>query len=204
MSGPVAGAVDVDPAAPFRLETPRLVLRDWTADDWPAFFRHTNTPAVMRWLGGELDAAGMAGQRRRIEATHARHGHCFWALERQDDDGHLAGELLGFCGLKRADTPGSPVEGEFEIGWRLREDGWGRGYAREAAEAALRFAFEHLAAERVVALTVAGNAPSQTLMRRLGMRRRPELDHEELHQPAGLRHTIVHAIDRVQWSAARG
>lgn len=191
-------------AASFRLETPRLVLRDWARDDWPAFFRHTNTPAVMRWLGGEMDAERMAAQRRRIEATSEHHGHCFWVLERRPDGDHLAGELLGFCGLKRADTPGSPVKGELEIGWRLREDAWGRRYAREAAEAALRFAFEQLAAEQVVALTVAGNAASQTLMRRLGMRRRTELDHEELHQPAGLRQTIVHTIARAQWSAAHG
>jgi hypothetical protein len=51
------------------------------------------------------------------------------------------GALLGFCGLKIADDPGSPVEGEYEIGWRLREDAWGQGYAKEAATASLDHAF---------------------------------------------------------------
>ena len=79
-------------------------------------------------------------------------GFTFWAVERKSD-----GELLGFCGIKIADTEGSPVEGVFEIGWRLREDAWGQGYAKEAAIASLDFAFDTLGAERVVALTFTGN-----------------------------------------------
>ena len=62
-------------------------------------------------------------------------GFTFWAVERKAD-----GELLGFCGLKIADTPGSPIEGMHEVGWRLREDAWGQGYAKEAAIASLDFA----------------------------------------------------------------
>ena len=88
--------------AEFRLETERLVLRDWRERDWPEFFRATNTAAVMRWLGGVLDDDGMAAQRGRVEATRAANGFCFWAVERGTD-----GALLGFCGLKRADAPGS-------------------------------------------------------------------------------------------------
>jgi RimJ/RimL family protein N-acetyltransferase len=77
--------------------------------------------------------------------------------------------FLGFCGLKIANDPGSPVEGELEIGWRLREDAWGQGYAKEAASASLDFAFSTLGAERVGGIDRAGNAPSWGLMERLGM-----------------------------------
>jgi RimJ/RimL family protein N-acetyltransferase len=45
---------------------------------------------------------------------------------------------------------GSPIEGEYEVGWRLREDAWGLGYAKEAAIASLDHAFGPLGAERVV------------------------------------------------------
>ena len=51
----------------FRLETVRLVLRDWRDEDWEPFYRHTNTPAVMRWLGGLLDEA-LAAVVRGVEA----------------------------------------------------------------------------------------------------------------------------------------
>ena len=46
--------------AEFRMETDRLILRDWREDDWPIFFQHTNTPNVMRWLAGVMDETAKA------------------------------------------------------------------------------------------------------------------------------------------------
>jgi RimJ/RimL family protein N-acetyltransferase len=184
----------------FGLETERLVLRDWRDEDWPEFFRLTNTPNVMRWLGW-LDAEKQAAQRRRIETCTERHGHCFWLVERKADGGHLSGERLGFCGLKRADAPDSPVEGRFEIGWRMREDAWGHGYAKEAAAASLEAGFGRFGAEEIVALTVIQNEASWGLMTRLGMRRREELDYPDDRYPPELRDTIVYSITRDEWAA---
>ena len=183
----------------FRHETERLVLRDWREEDWPEFFRVTNTPAVMRWLGGLLDEAGKAATRDRVTGCAARNGFCFWVVERKAD-----GALLGFCGLKRADAPGSTVTDAIEAGWRLRQDAWGRGYAREAAAAALDLAFNRFGAEQVVALTVDGNTASWGLMLRLGMRRREELDYPDPRYEPPWRDTIVYSIDRTGWDAAHG
>lgn len=188
--------------AEFRIETDRLILRDWGEDDWPIFFRHTNTPNVMRWLAGVMDETTKAEQRTRVEECAALHGHSFWAVARKDDGGHLSGELLGFCGLKRANAPGSSVTGQFEIGWRLREDAWGRGYAREAAEASLRAGFERFGAEEIFALTVAGNEASWGLMERLGLRRREELDYADARYDPPFRDTIVYSISRQEWELA--
>ena len=190
-------------SAPFRLDTARLALRDWREEDWPHFFRHTNTPAVMRWLDGVMDEGQMVRLVERIEGCGERNGYCFWAVERREDGGHLAGELLGFCGLKRADTPGAPVEGELEIGWRLREDAWQRGFAREAAQATLDVGFTRLGAERIVAMTVIDNTASRGLMQRLGMHRREDLDYLEERPDRSARTAIVHAIERPDWAAAR-
>ena len=192
-------------AAPgFRLETERLVLRDWQGDeDWAAFFRHTNNPAVMRWLGQPMHAEGRALLRGRFEACAAAHGHCFWLVERKPDDGHLAGEVLGFCGLKRADAPGSTIAGEFEAGWRLREEAWGHGYAKEAATATLEAGFARFDAGEIFALTVAGNTASWGLMTRLGMRRRAELDYPDDRYTGELRDTIVYSITPDEWAAKR-
>ncbi|WP_188771773.1 GNAT family N-acetyltransferase [Novosphingobium endophyticum] len=186
--------------AAFHLETDRLILRDWQERDWEPCFALTNTPAVMRWLGGVLDAEGMRRQRERLEAYNAEHGHTFWVLLRKDDGGHLSGELIGFCGLKKANQQGAPI-GDFEIGWRLREDAWGRGYAREAAQAALALAFERFSAPHVIALTVEGNEPSWGLMCRLGMKRRRDLDFasDEFDPETG--RIIVYSIDRDEWRA---
>lgn len=185
----------------FRLETERLILRDWREEDWEPFFRHTNTPAVMRWLGGLLDDERKSRARERLPLISQEHGHCLWAVERKQDGGHLAGEMLGFCGLKRANFAGGPI-GDFEIGWRLREDAWGKGYAREGAIASLDAGFDLFAAPYIIALTIAENAASWGLMERLGMRRRPELD---FRCPDFLpdKLTIVYSIDRAEWQDAK-
>lgn len=188
--------------AEFRLDTERLVLRDWRPQDWPEFFRQTNTLAVMRWLGDLLSAEQQAETRMRVEECAAAHGHCFWVVERKDDGGHLAGELLGFCGLKRANAPGSSVTGEFEVGWRLREDAWGKGYAKEAAMASLEAGFGSFGAHEIFALTVAGNTASWGLMQRLGMRRRAELDYADERWEPPMRDTIVYSLTRDEWAAA--
>ena len=185
----------------FRLETERLVLRNWRDEDWEPFFRHTNTPPVMRWLGGLLDEEAQAKMRERLPLVAQEHGHCFWVVERKADGGHLAGEMLGFCGLKRANMVGGPM-GDFEVGWRFREDAWGKGYAKEAAIASIDAGFNRFEALEIIALTIAENAASWGLMERLGMHRRPELD---FRCPDFLpeKMTIVYSLDRDEWQGAR-
>ena len=117
-------------------------------------------------------------------------------VERKED-----GVILGFCGLKRCNQEGSPL-GEMEVGWRLREDAWGKGYAREAAIATLDLAFDRFGAEQVVALTVEPNAGSWGLMKRLGMERRPDLDFA--NSEFGDDTIIVYSIDRATWQARDG
>lgn len=177
------------------IETERLVLRDWREEDIAPFIRHTNTPAVMRWLGGVKPPAELAASiRARSMRWQAERGFTFWVVERKQD-----GALLGFCGIKIADDAGSPVEGLHEVGWRLREDAWGQGYAREAATASLDFAFRRLGADRVVALTVEGNAASWGLMKRLGMERRPDLDYAGPDWAAGK--VIVYEMEADAWKS---
>jgi RimJ/RimL family protein N-acetyltransferase len=177
------------------IETERLLLRDWREEDIAPFVRHTNTPAVMRWLGGPLpDAEARARVIERPMRWQEERGFTFWVVERKSDR-----ELLGFCGIKLADAEVSPFPGVHEIGWRLREDAWGQGYAKEAAQASLVYAFERLAAPRVVALTVIQNEPSWRLMERLGMRRRPDLDHDDPAWPPEVSATIVYEMERDTW-----
>ena len=170
------------------IETDRLILRDWGEGDIEPFLRHTNTPAVMRWLGGVRSEAEQSESIGRMMRWQKERGFTFWVVERKAD-----GALLGFCGLKIADTPGSPIEGMYEIGWRLREDVWGQGYAKEAAIASLDFAFGTLGADRVVAITFAPNEASWGLMERIGMTRRPELDYDDARFPS-LNPTIIYDI----------
>ena len=176
--------------------TPRLRLRTWDAADVAAFHDCLNTPAVLEFLGGVQDYGYYEGLYARSIASQRDHGHCFWIVERQSDNA-----LLGFCGLKRTDAPEAPMQGAHEIGWRLREDAWGAGYAREAAEATLTLAFGSLAAPFVVAITCKQNSGSWGLMQRLGMYRAPELDFVDTRLPPDIAHnTIVYRIHAEDWT----
>ena len=69
--------------ADFRNETERLILRDWRDEDWPRFWQGTNTPEVMRWLGGVCDEAKRQGAQERLLSYERDHGHTFWCVERK-------------------------------------------------------------------------------------------------------------------------
>lgn len=192
-----------DSSGQFRLETERLVLREWTTTDRKVFLRHTNTPKVMEWLGGVMDKEGAEKAFERIDGYQRDHGFTFWLLERKQDGGQLSGQTLGFCGLKRANIAGGPM-GSLEIGWRMRTDAWGNGYAREAATACMDWGFNHQPDDEMLALTVEENSPSWGLMIRLGMQRRKDLDFTASDPAASFAdRIIVYSIDRKTWEQRR-
>ena len=178
-------------------ETERLILRDWQEGDRDAFFAIMNTPAVMEHLGGVQTPEQWAGAFDRLLSYQREDGHTFWIVVRKD-----GGTILGFCGLKRANAPGARFQGDMEIGWRLREDAWGQGFATEAATASLDLAFGRFAAPHVVAMTARGNLPSQAVMKRLGMIRREELDYIDVRFPveSEINPQIVWSIDAADWA----
>ena len=155
----------------------------------------------MRWLGGQQSLEEWTAGYERLRGYDRDYGFTFWLVERKAD-----GQILGFCGLKRANAPGAAeILGEVEIGWRLREDAWGQGYAKEGAIASLDLAFGRFAAPRVVAVTAAGNEPSQGLMTRLGMKRRPEFDFVDERFPANseVNPQVVFVLEATDWPRAR-
>ena len=173
------------------IRTPRLILRPWREADGMPFHDMSRSAAVMEHLGGPASVETTSQAIARIDACQTKHGHCFWAIERQAD-----GAFLGCCGLKIGDI--GTIRDEIEIGWRLREDAWGRGYAREAAEASLAWGWANLPADRIVAITVAGNHRSWGLMERLGMTRRVDMDfgHPAFTPGHPLHRHIAYIMDR--------
>ena len=179
-------------------ETDRLILREWGEGDSDRFYSIMNTPAVMRHLGGVQDRATWDAAVGRILSYQRDFGHTFWLVERKPD-----GELLGFCGLKRVNVQGTDLTGQFEVGWRFREDAWGHGYAKEAAIASLDLAFGSYGAPHVVALTIGPNQASQGLMKRLGLKRREDLDFHDPRLGPEMNPTIIYRINAEDWPTAR-
>ena len=126
----------------------------------------------------------------QIEEGFERHGFGLWALEVRD-----GGDLIGLTGFSVPE-----FEADFtpavEVGWRLAAPAWGRGYATEAARAALGFGFERAGLDEVVSFTSAGNRRSRAVMERIGMSRDPEGDFEHPWIPAGhpLRRHVLYRV----------
>ncbi|HEX9160950.1 MAG TPA: GNAT family N-acetyltransferase, partial [Thermoanaerobaculia bacterium] len=136
----------------FRLETERLVIRPWQPDDRPAFKAMATDPEVVRYVHHgepyteqEIDDF-LARQARQVEQFDV----CMGAMV-EKSSGRVVG-LGGTQPLGRSD--------DFEIGWWLARDTWGRGYATELGAAAMQHVFGVLDRPRVVAIIDPGNDAS--------------------------------------------
>lgn len=179
-------------ARPVFCHTTRLELRGWCAEDFPAFAALCADPQVMRYFPAVLSEEGSRELFDRLVAHFGRCGYGPFAVWLREPR-----QWLGFVGLAEvgADLPFAPA---VEIVWRLRPAYWGCGYATEAAQASLRYGFEHLKLGQIVAFTTETNEPSQRVMQRLGMRRDFHGDFDHPRLPAAhplLRHRL-YRLDR--------
>ena len=174
------------------IDTGRLILRGWRDADVAPFHLMCNDPEVMRYLGPLMSVTDAQAAADRMNGFIASHGYCFWAIERKQD-----GAFLGFCGLKPG-PEGTPIHNKVEIGWRLRRDAWGQGYAREAAAASLAWGWANTDAPQILAMTNIGNVRSWGLMERLGMARdhAGDFDHPAVAVGDPLRPHILYGITR--------
>ncbi len=145
------------------LATARLRLRPWQPDDRAWFVALRADPEVSRFLGdGQPQPAGEASAEFEWASSEwARVGLGPWAVEERS-----TGMRVGYVGLPLW-REGAPEEA-VEIGYGYARDAWGKGYATEAAAAAIRWAFEVRRLDSLVALTAPENHASQRVLAKLG------------------------------------
>ena len=174
------------------LATARLVLRPWRDDDLPAFARLNADERVMEFMLRRLRPEESDAMAARIRRHIEEHGWGFWAVEAPG-----IAPFVGFVGLAspRFEARFTPC---VEIGWRLAHACWGRGFATEAARAALAYGFGELGLAEIVAFTAAGNRRSQAVMERLGMRRDPgdDFGHPAFAEGHPLRRHVLYRLAR--------
>lgn len=177
----------------------RILLRPWKESDRAPFAALNADPEVMQHFPSPLTRAESDAVMQRIEDHFAKHGFGMWAVERPGLD-----DFVGFVGLMYPSytahftRPDAPC---LEIGWRLARTAWGQGLASEGARLCLAYAFDTLATDEVVSLTVPGNTRSRAVMERLGMQHNPADDFEHPRVPEGhpLRTHVLYRLSRVRW-----
>lgn len=180
-----------------RLRTERLLLRPWKASDRAPFAQLNADPAVMRYFPALLTREQSDAVIDRIQDDFDREGWSLFALEELD-----GGAFIGFAGLVRVRFK-AHFTPAVEVGWRLARHAWGRGYATEAARAAVRFGFEEVGLDEIVSLAVPANARSIAVMGRLGMTRDPAGDFDHPSVPADSP-ACRHVLYRLPAPASRG
>lgn len=148
------------------LETERLILRRFTAGDVDHLVALDSDPAVMRFLTGGAPTPRAVIERDVLPRILGDYERCAgfgrWAaIER------ASGDFLGWFSLRPRAGAGP---GEVELGYRLRQAAWGRGYATEGARALIRKGFAELGVRRVVATTYQENHASRRVMEKAGLR----------------------------------
>jgi RimJ/RimL family protein N-acetyltransferase len=170
------------------IETERLILRPWRDSDLPLLAEQNADPVVMRYLVGPLTRAQSDDYAAQAVRHLAETGYGKWAVEVPG-----VAPFIGAVGLSRVkfDASFTPA---VEVAWRLHRHYWGRGYATEAARAAIDDGFSRIGLTEIVALTTLGNIPSQRVMQRLGMRRTIEFDHPTVAEDSPLRRHILYRL----------
>ena len=147
---------------------------------------------VMRHFPSPLDRQASDAFVDWMEARFDDQGFGLWALEVIETR-----EFIGFTGLNPM-PEGIPGGGGMEVGWRLARSAWRRGYATEAARAAVEVAFGPIGLPELWSMTAVANTPSQAVMQRLGMKRYAFCDHPKLPSAHPVRPQVVYHRSRHQ------
>jgi [ribosomal protein S5]-alanine N-acetyltransferase len=168
------------------LQTQRLSLREFEPGDVDALAAILSDPETMRYYPVSFDRIGVVDWIRRNRARYSNDGYGLWALILNS-----SGELIGDCGLVRQSVDGAD---EIEIGYHVRRDLWGQGYASEAAQACQDYGFANLRVDHLISLIRPENLASRRVAEKNGMTIWKEVTR------ANLLH-YVYAINRDQISA---
>jgi ribosomal-protein-alanine N-acetyltransferase len=175
--------------------TARLVLRGWREEDLDPFAALCADVDVMEFFPSTLSADESEAMVNRISQRMRDDGFGLWVVE-------VDGVFAGYTGLNSAASmEGTSFTPCVEVGWRLAKWAWGKGYASEAARESLRIGFEEHQLHSIFSWTTHTNARSESVMRHIGMARRPDLDFDHPNTPNwwGQPH-IVYSLERSAWA----
>jgi RimJ/RimL family protein N-acetyltransferase len=178
------------------LQTDRLLLRRFTPDDVDLLVELDSDPQVMHYITG-----GQTTSRQEISddvlpafLDHYRRseGFGFWAaLERS------TGRFVGWFHLRPANKDDPD---DVELGYRLRRDAWGCGYATEGSRALIAKAFTEYGIRRVHAETMAVHVASRRVMERSGLRYVRTFHQDWPYPiPGDERGDVEYALSRAEW-----
>ena len=141
----------------------RLGFRNIDGNYREELYRINSHPPTMAYFPKCLNRQESEVFLRRIMDHRKNYGFSLLAVHKLDGS-----DFIGILGFLKISFRGN-FQGQVEIGWRLHEDYWNRGYATEAARKLLDWGFKKYNFPTVYSFTSLGNKPSQNVMKKLGM-----------------------------------
>ncbi len=171
------------------IETERLILRSWRVTDRAVFAEINSNNKVMKYFPKPLSIEESNGFVDRINSEFEETGFGLYAVEIKE-----TGEFIGYVGFHRFafDVPFSPG---WEIGWRISDKFWNKGYATEAAMACIKYAQEKKLCNRLYSFTAVPNIASENVMKRIGMSFEGLFMHPALAEGHWLKEHKLYSLD---------
>jgi ribosomal-protein-alanine N-acetyltransferase len=155
------------------LETERLILRKIVPTDEMALFLLESNPNVHQYLGNN-PITTMEESRKyinHIKNQYAQNGIGRFAVVLKETN-----EMIGWSGIKFITEPENNHINIHEIGYRLMEEHWGKGYGFESAKAWLDYGFNQMKIQKMYASANKKNAGSIKILKKIGMQQVSEFD----------------------------
>ena len=145
------------------LETPRLILREYTLDDFDGLYAILSDAETMKHYPRPYDEKGTMLWLNWSLDNYNRYGFGLWAIELKE-----SGEFIGDCGITMQNIDGEELP---EIGYHIHKKHWRQGYAKEAALAVREWFFTNTEFETVYSYMTATNVASYSTAASIGMQR---------------------------------
>lgn len=174
-------------------ESSRLGFRMWKESDRELFAKMNANKEVMRYFPKTLDSKETDDFLNRVQEHFKENGYGLWAVELKDTK-----DFIGFIGLLTA-----TFEADFtpcvEIGWRLDNKYWNKGYATEGAKACLEYGFNKLNLDTIYSFTAEINKPSENVMKKIGLKKIGEFEHPRVEDRSPLKPHVLYKIDKKEY-----
>lgn len=171
------------------LETERLILREYTWDDFESLYALLSDPVTMQHYPRPYDKSGTERWIQWNLNNYQTYGFGLWAINLKS-----SGQFIGDCGLTMQKIDGQQLP---EIGYHIHRDFWRQGYGKEAAKAVRDWAFTHTDFDCLYSYMKYTNVGSYSTAAAAGLRKikeYPDPEDEVLY---------VYAITRQQWQECR-
>tara|TARA_B110000208_G_scaffold189213_1_gene250322 strand:- start:870 stop:1403 length:534 start_codon:yes stop_codon:yes gene_type:complete len=168
----------------------RLGFRNWNENDKSKMGMINSDPKVMEHFPTIPTQKQTDEFIDRMKTQFSKNGFCYFAVDKLDSN-----EFIGFIGIAEQN-----FESDFtpcvDIGWRLAQTEWGKGYATEGAKKCLEFAFNEIGLENIKSICPETNDKSEKVMKKIGMKKAKNFNHPLLSEYKELEKCALYEIEK--------